>query len=176
MLIYLALIETEDDRRKFEQLYITYKQTMFYVANRILKDGHAAEDAVHQAFIRIMDNLDKVTDVDCNKTKAFVVVIVENISIDFYRKRKRENLLSYDELGIYVADEKSPIDTIDNVTNAIASLPILYSSVLRLKFSQGYNDSEISQILHISEDNVRQRITRGRRKLSQILNQDEMKT
>jgi RNA polymerase sigma-70 factor (ECF subfamily) len=50
MLIYLAMIELEEDRHKFEQLYITYKQTMFYVANSILGDEYLSEDVVHQAF------------------------------------------------------------------------------------------------------------------------------
>lgn len=57
MLIYLALIEVEEDKRKFERIYLSYKQTMFYVANRILKNHHTSEDAVHQAFLRIIDNL-----------------------------------------------------------------------------------------------------------------------
>ncbi len=37
MIIYLSIIESEEDKSKFEQLYITYRQTMFYVANRILR-------------------------------------------------------------------------------------------------------------------------------------------
>lgn len=36
MLIYLSLIDSLEDKRKFERLYIAYKQTMYYVANRIL--------------------------------------------------------------------------------------------------------------------------------------------
>lgn len=38
MLIYLSMIELDEDKNKLEQLYTTYKQTMFYSANRILKD------------------------------------------------------------------------------------------------------------------------------------------
>lgn len=55
MLVYLAVLETEQEKTKFEQLYLTYRQTMFYVANSVLHDTQLAEDAVHQAFLRIMD-------------------------------------------------------------------------------------------------------------------------
>ena len=41
--------------------------------------------------------------------------------------------------------------------------------MLRLKFSQGYTNEEISKILKISEGNVRQRISRGKKKLAEIL-------
>ena len=79
MLIYLSLIDSLEDKRKFERLYIAYKQTMYYVANRILKDSYAAEDAVHQAFLRIINHLEKIDESDCRKTKAFLVVVTEHI-------------------------------------------------------------------------------------------------
>jgi len=89
--IYIALIESEEDKDKFEELYKTYKQLMFYTANNILKDVDLAEDAVHQAFLRIINHLDKIDEINCRKTKGFIVTIIEHVSIDIYRKRKREN-------------------------------------------------------------------------------------
>ena len=173
MLIYLALIEVEEDKRKFERIYLSYKQTMFYVANRILKNHHTSEDAVHQAFLRIIDNLDKINEVDCHKTRAFLVVITEHAAIDIYRKQKRENTLSFDEFEVYIADNSQPEHEVtDDVSSAIASLPVNYSTVLRLKFSQGYKDSEIVRLLDITEDNVRQRISRAKKKLCQLLQKD----
>lgn len=173
MLIYLSLIETEEDKRKFERIYLSYKQTMFYAANRILKNHYTSEDAVHQAFLRVVDHLDKINEKDCHKSRSFLVVITEHIAIDIYRKQKRENTLSFDELEIYISDNTSPEDNvIDEVSTAIASLPVNYSTILRLKFSQGYNDSEIAQILDITEDNVRQRISRAKKKLNQLLQKD----
>lgn len=41
--------------------------------------------------------------------------------------------------------------------------------MLRLKYSQGYTNEEISKIFKISEGNVRQRISRGKKKLAEIL-------
>lgn len=170
MLIYLAMIDNEEDQSKFEQIYNTYKQTMFYAANRILKDEYMSEDAVHLAFLRIINHLDKIVDINSHKTKGFIVVIVENIAIDIYRKRKRENNISYDEVEIYLTDPEDFTLSIENeVEKAIMKLPVLYSTVLRLKYSQGYNDREIAKILNITEANVRQRLARGKRRLSEIL-------
>ena len=173
MLIYLALIETEEDKRKFERVYLSYKQTMFYAAKRILKNEHTAEDAVHQAFLRVINHIEKISENDCHKTRAFLVVITEHIAIDIYRKQKRENTLSFDELEIYIADNSLPeYEVLNVVSSAIEKLPLNYSTVLRLKFSQGYNNSEIAQILDITEDNVRQRISRARKSLEQLLRKD----
>lgn len=173
LFLYLSAIDSPEDKRKFERIYLEYRQTMFYAANQILRDDHAAEDAVHQAFLRIINHLEKIDENDCHKTKAFLVVISEHIAIDIYRKRKRESTVSFDEVEIYLPDNKSILDDCFNsVTLAISQLPINYSTVLRLKFTQGYSDSEIAELLHISEDNVRQRISRAKKKLSQNLNRE----
>lgn len=137
---------------------------MFFLGNRILRDEYLAEDAIHQAFLRIIDNLDKIDKIDCHKTKGFVVIIVENIAIDFYRKRKREKTISFDEIEFYIKDIKNESNLIINdVEEAILKLSINYSSAFRLKYSQGYSNREISEILKISEQNVRQRISRGKK-------------
>ena len=58
MLIYLSMIETPESRSKFETIYETYKQLMFYIANNILHDARDAEDIVHEAFLKIIEILD----------------------------------------------------------------------------------------------------------------------
>ncbi|WP_313527664.1 RNA polymerase sigma factor, partial [Anaerotignum sp.] len=147
MLLYLALIDTPEDKNKFEEIYISYEKTMFYVANRILKDRHLSEDAVHQAFLRIVDNLDKIEEISSHKTKGFIVIITENIAIDLYRKRKREACISFDEIEIYVEDTEDIASIFENqVEQAIAKLPVNYLTIFKLKYSHGYSDREISEL------------------------------
>lgn len=180
MLIYLAMIESDEDKSKFEQLYNTYKQTMFYVANNILKDEYLSEDAVHQAFMRIIDHFDKIGEIKSHKTKGFIVIITERIAIDIYRKRKKQNAVSFEEVEFGIGEIAATVEDIIEHNNynpiaiAIASLPANYTSVLRLKYSHGYSDEEIAKILLISEDNVRQRIVRAKKKLAKVLEEMEI--
>ena len=85
MIVYLQLIDTAEDRSKFEQLYEQYKQLMFYTAFQILKRPQDAEDAVHHAFLSIAENISKISDPDCPKTRAYIVTIVERKAIDMLR-------------------------------------------------------------------------------------------
>lgn len=80
MIIYLQMIESDEDKSKFEQLYIMYKGLMFHVAMKILKNEFDAEDAVHQAFLSLIENLKKISDVKCPKTRAYIVIITERKS------------------------------------------------------------------------------------------------
>lgn len=87
MLLYLQMIESDLDKRKSEQIYLQYRGLMFYVADRILKNQQDAEDAVHQTFVKIAENIKKISEPVCPKTRALVVTIVERVSINQYRRK-----------------------------------------------------------------------------------------
>lgn len=72
--LYLQLLDTQTEQEKFEQLYYQYKRLMYWIANHILGDSHLAEDAVHEAFLKIIKNFHKIGEIHCPRTKNFVVI------------------------------------------------------------------------------------------------------
>ena len=64
---YLSLIDEEPSRLLFEDIYLSHRHTMVYAANRILHDRMLAEDATHDAFLRIINHLGKISDPHCHK-------------------------------------------------------------------------------------------------------------
>ena len=56
MLIYLQIIETDEDKSTFEQIYEAYRGLMFHAAFKVLTHEQDAEDAVHYAFVKIAEN------------------------------------------------------------------------------------------------------------------------
>ena len=171
MLIYLSLLDSEEEISKFELIYSTYKKQMYYTANNILK-----EDAVHNAFLRIINNLEKIEDINSHKTKGLIVIIVKNVSIDIYRKNKKErdNTIFIDDLDDINGYDEINKNDIGDLEIAISKLPENYKQVFLLKFSHELTDNEISEILDIKPDNVRKRISRGREKLKNILKKMEV--
>ncbi len=174
MFIYLMMLDTEEEKSKFEKIYFKYRQLMFQVANGILKDEYLAEDAVHKAFIKIMKHLDKIKEIECPKTKAFSVIIVKHTAIDLYRKRKRENTVQIEEevLVEYRATtvDQEVIDKVENpLTAAILALPYHYSEIILLKYNHNYTDKQIAGLVGLSEDNVKKRLQRAKKKLKEIM-------
>ena len=51
----------------------------------------------------------------------------------------------------------------------IGQMPESYRSVLLLKYDNGYSTAEIASMLNLTEENVKKRIQRARKKLEQIL-------
>lgn len=163
-------LDSEEEKRKFEALYFKYRQLMFQVANGILQDDYLAEDAVHKAFEKILKNLDKIHDVACPKTKGFIVIVVKHVAIDFYRKRKRENIVELNEnerIREYVLGvEQVVIDKIEHpLTRAILLLPHHYSEIILLKYSHNYTERQIADLLGLSEENTKKRLQRAKKKL-----------
>ena len=94
MLIYLQMIETPEEKTVFEQIYLEYRGLMYHVAYEILHNEQEAENAVHQAFVKIAENIKKIEDPLCPKTRSYVVTIVEHQAIDRYRRCGNIHLLS----------------------------------------------------------------------------------
>lgn len=169
MMVYLSTIEMPEDRSKFERVYLKYRDLMFHAANRILHNTHDAEDAVHQAFLSILKHLDKISSVESQKTRAFVVVIVERKAIDLLRARNRmgETVL-LEEITSAPEPEKLGLE------EAIERLPEHYRNVLTLKYVTGLSTSELARLMGITPSGVSKLLLRAKEALKEILRKDGM--
>lgn len=177
MLAIIAAIENNDDRDRAIQIYRIYYGTMFYIAKSLLHETTLAEDAVSEAFIRVIDNLQKIHTIDCYQTRAFVVIIVRNISLDMIKGRKRAETVPFDDytenpgLGDSVLGEVTAREACAKIAECIGRLNKNYSDILYLK-AQGYDIGEISKILGISRDNAKMRLSRARKALKEELGKE----
>lgn len=167
MLIYLQAIESERDKLRFEELYLTYRGLMFYVANQILKNEQDAEDAVHLAFVSLAERVDSVPNNLGPQTRALVVTVAERKAIDLYRAKRRHPLIDIDELPLSYGENE--IELNGTLANAMAALAPRYREVLLLRYYNGYRDREIAGFLGISPANVRQIAARAKKKLAEML-------
>lgn len=171
MLIYLQTIEDPAQRSKFERLYEAYRGLMFYAAREKLGNDQDAEDVVHDAFIKLAKNINKISNPVCPKTRAYVVLTVESVSIDLLRKRSRRPTtpLSEDEPGLTVTYEG------DNaLTRCILNLPARDREIILLRFWQGYSPREAARMLGISEAAARKREQRAKEKLEALCREEEL--
>lgn len=171
MLIYLSLLNTEEEKNKFEQIYSQYRLTMFYVAKSILKDDFLSEDAVHDAFINIAKSLDNISDAVSLRTKGYVVIIVRNICLNILKKQKQiveiedfDENISYD---LCLEDEVLSKLSFDSIIEQIMELPEIYKDVLYLSYVEDLSVQEISELFNIPDETVKKRLQRGRKKLSE---------
>lgn len=173
-MIYLSMIEREDQRIRFEEIYWENRQLMFWQAKKVLKDGYLAEDAVHDAFIRIAGNMGTVERLNGQQVKRYVLVAAKNAAIDILRKRSRqmENEICYDDLEMEPGKEDEPDRQRHAVREMLLALPDQYRDVFLLKYSVGLTNEEIGNLLKLTVSGVKQRITRGKAALKEKLREE----
>ena len=150
------IIDSPEEKRVFVVIYEKYRYLMMKVAHDVLKDNFLAEDAVHEAFIKIAHNMQNIHDVESVETKRYLIIVAKNAAIDIYRSRKKmKEKMIIDELG----EDAGPITylktDIDNeILDILKNLPVKYRDVFLLKYSNHMSNADISK--------VRQRIARGK--------------
>lgn len=180
MLLFLMNIEDAESRDLLEQIYRAYHKEMYYIANNILNNSYDAADVVQTSIIKLIPYIDKINDVQCNKTKYLIVTIVKNTAIDLYRK-KNNHPLSEIEAADDILDSisESMEDIVIRLSDAkmiaekLAQLSPEYADVLTLKYNFEFEDKEIAKILKISHANVRVRLSRAKMHLRNLMRADE---
>ncbi len=166
MLIYLQMTDSDENRDKFAQIYERYKGLMFHIAMSIFHSREDAEDVVHQAFLKIIDNLDKLAEADSPAARAYIVSICKTVSIDLLRKRRREvSVETIDETDLpqYTAE--------DALSDAFRRLKPQYRELLLLRYHLGYGTAEIARSLDLNYETVRKRLQYAKRALQELLDE-----
>lgn len=148
------------------------KDQLFRLALRITLNREDAEDVVQETMLRIWKEHSKGRDPD--NISAYAMTMCRNISIDIVRRKGRGNI-SYDPLthdrtdGSMQADERLVFDeSYDSIRQFLERLPEKQRTVLHLRDSEGRSYKEISEIMSVSESDVKITLFRVRQKLKEI--------
>lgn len=158
--------------RFIEKCYKLYEQKMYQVAYSILRDEGMAEDAVQEAFVKLMKSDTSFADVKSDDCKRYIITVIKHASITIYNKRKKEQEL------IYLSDreeefEQEDVQEVDDekeqILMAMNQLPEKYYSVLDCMIIKEMSVKETAKALSITEANVRKRFERAKVLLKTIV-------
>lgn len=146
MLIYLQLIDDFKGRTKFEIIYYTYRKLMYHVASFYLSKPQDVEDAVHDAFVCIAQNIEKIRVPVCPETKAYVSMIVQRRAVDLHRKNQIHAMESLDALGALGREYHGE----NRLTECLAQLPKQERDWIVLRYYYGYTTKETAKLMKIT--------------------------
>lgn len=162
-MLFLMALESPEDKSKFEAIYYSYRNLMYWIAKDILGDASLAEDAVQEAFCRLVKNISKIGEIDCSTTKKYIILTTKSAAIDIYRKRTGKELVLFEE----EACTEEPVQ--DRVFEAIKGLKPEYAHILQLKYVHGFSNREIAAFLKKREGTVRVTLSRAKKELEKKL-------
>lgn len=157
-------------KEQFCQSIHECEKAMYILAKGIVKNDVDVADVMQEAILKAYTNYDSLNDKD--KFKPWIMRIVHNTAIDFIKKQ-REILDS--ETTEQIAIEESTIDKETKLTvwEAVQKLNFPYQTVIILYYYNGYSTEQISEITSTSVVNIRKQLSRGRKMLANLLNEED---
>lgn len=162
------------DTEKLEALYLLYEKPLYRIAFAVLHQHEQAEDAVHDAFCKVMRHIRKLGAPDAPETKAYMISVIRSTAFNQYRKNERENAhtVRISEETVQIADPEDALrahikkSVLQQTINALLSdLADTDRSIILLHCRDGLTFAEIGSALHISEQAARKRFERARKQL-----------
>ncbi len=149
------------------RIYNQYSRAMYNLAYRMVNNREDAEDILQEGFLECFRNIGSFRFE--STFGAWLKSIIINKCINQLRKKKVD-LLYYENLPADLPEEEPDViyDT-TRVFRGIEKLPDGYRVILTLYLLEGYDHTEISQILGISESTSKSQYSRAKDKLRNIL-------
>jgi RNA polymerase sigma-70 factor, ECF subfamily len=173
-LVYIDKI-LDGDTNAFTVLVDRYKDLVFTLSMRMMKNKEEAEEVAQDTFIKTYNSLNKFK--GDSKFSTWIYKVAYNTCLDRLKKNKRQqHTVAIDE---YTAHQ---VKTLDNaldqieakekqqaIQNCLELLPSEDSFLLTLYYFEELSLDEISKIVGLKPNNVKVKIFRSRKKLATIL-------
>src|SRR5580700_11198401 len=153
-----------------------YAGALYRVAFSVLRNQADAEDAVQEAFVRVLRHRDTLHEV--RDQRVWLVRIVWNIVLD--RKRRSKTRPETDDVadlarvlpagGLTAEQRASAAQHHARVLACVEQLPGKERQVLMLSAFDELSSVEIASVLGITESSVRSRLFRARNLMAGLLN------
>ncbi|WP_052298608.1 RNA polymerase sigma factor [Syntrophobotulus glycolicus] len=171
-IIFLSAL-SDSERDLVNQIFKEYNMKLYHISFSILHSQQDAEDALAQAFLKIIDHIDRIKKIPRHEMLPFCVMIVKNTSIDIHRKNsKTVSMESIAEIQEFSADTTEEVFFRNHDRELLLKLIKKLSSedryLLELRLGEGMSYKEIGAIMNITEITARKRLQRALEKLQKL--------
>jgi RNA polymerase sigma-70 factor, ECF subfamily len=169
---------TMDSTEAIAALVTEYSATLYRVAYSVMRNSAEAEDAVQEAFLRVLKHRDKLNGI--RDLRVWLVRITWNVVLD--KKRRSKTRPENDDIADFArvlpsTDRRADEEVISSQEHArilalIDRLPAKERQALLLSAVEELSTAQIATALGTTESSVRSRIFRARRELSALLEKE----
>jgi RNA polymerase sigma-70 factor (ECF subfamily) len=162
---------TDGERNFVNKIFLKMNIKMYNISFNILKDKLDAEEALAQTFLKIIDNIDKISKLPCPQIEPYCVIIVKNETMNIIRKREKivptEDVDYFDHSDRDYNIEEEYLKTVnkEKLLSCINKLSDEEKHLLHLRFVNEMKFKNISKLLGITEEAAKKRGQRILRKL-----------
>lgn len=166
-----AACDEPKHRLRLEEIYRAYCRRMLRVAEGVLRDRCAAEDAVHDAFLGIARHMDTLSRLQEDEVRHYVLRAAQNAAISRLRGQKEELPLS-DAAAVAEEDFFTLLcakDDLQELLAVMAQLPQAYRDALYCRYVMELPLREAAELLGVKPETLRKQVARARDLLAKKL-------
>ncbi|MBQ3929105.1 MAG: sigma-70 family RNA polymerase sigma factor [Clostridia bacterium] len=156
------------DANEYHRIVEMYLDDVYRTVFCCCKNKENAEDAVQNAFLKLLKEKNTVFQDDAH-IKRWLIRVALNECKNMWRSFWNKNKVSFEELNTAPSYRDK---THSELLDVIDQLPDNYRAVIHLYYYEEYSVKEIAMILRISESNVQVRLKRARDKLKQLVKEE----
>jgi RNA polymerase sigma factor (sigma-70 family) len=165
----------EGNSNAFAVLVDRYKDLVFTLSYKMVKNREEAEEISQDTFIKIFKSLNKFKGE--SKFSTWVYKITYNTCLDRLKKNKKENSVVYieDFSEHQVKAIETVFDTIDEkernqrIQDCLLLLPSEDAFLLTLYYFDDQSIEEIAKVVDSNANNIKVKLFRSRKKMASIL-------
>lgn len=165
----------EGDSQAFAPLVDRYKNLVYTLALRMVKNTEEAEEAAQDTFVKVFRSLEKFKGE--SKFSTWIYRIAYNTCLDRIKKHKSVPLaVAIDDYGTHqLRSTENVLDTLDDeerhraMQECLQQLPGEDAFLLTLYYFEEQSLEEIAKVIGIKANNVKIKLFRCRKKLGEIL-------
>lgn len=163
-----------NNRASQNELYRLLIPYLASVGKRYLSNPSNINDVLQEGFILIFSKLNQF-DSQKGTLESWAAKIIINCCFKSNEKTKkgRAQLVELKEINMQTDPEVWDRYSCEEILHFVAQLPESYSQIFQLNIVDGYTHREISELLEISEDLSRKRISRAKAALVKMIEHQE---
>lgn len=144
---------------------------MYNISFNILKNKFDAEEAVSQIFLKIIENIGRISTLPCPQIEPYCVVILKNETMNIIRKRKKTihvedvDYFAHSEEDYNIEEEYIETVNKEELLLCINKLSEDEKNFVHLRFVNEMRFKDISELLGITEEAAKKRSQRILKKL-----------
>lgn len=174
----ILLIEDEGDREYMTQLYLKYQRLMYSTICKIIEDSWRAEDVFQITLEKLINKVSLLRTLDRDHLVNYIISACKNNAYNELHRSARQQMFSFEECYDTSDNENGTRsveewviqqDSFKRLMQVWPNLDTRSQYLLEARYILGQSTKEIAEELHIKPDSVRMALTRARKNVYSLI-------
>jgi RNA polymerase sigma-70 factor (ECF subfamily) len=179
LVFYFGVLETDEERITFAAFYEEHLGKCLAAARSITNNRSWAEDAVQNAFLRMIRHKEKYFSDERKRTRSTIVIMVKSEAFNILKRENRLEHSLLENAEPFIADGEPDMsriiigkESLDRLKKHLSTLDEVSQTLFEMKYILEMTDGEIAKTVGLSKNAVALRLHRMTKAAHDVLEKE----